>query len=40
MAYDKHAIKVRMSMDLKEKNQYKPTQFGMMKVENNLIVTL
>ncbi|XBI16429.1 hypothetical protein VPH35_058686 [Triticum aestivum] len=32
MAYDKHAIKVRMSMDLKEKNQYKPTQFGMMKL--------
>ena len=27
-------------MDLKEKNQYKPTQFGMMKVENSLIVTL
>ncbi|KAE8816950.1 hypothetical protein D1007_05502 [Hordeum vulgare] len=32
MAYDQHAMNVRMNMDLKEKNQYKPTQFGMMKL--------
>ncbi|KAE8774247.1 hypothetical protein D1007_53414 [Hordeum vulgare] len=32
MAYDQHAINVRLNMDLKEKNQYKPTQFGMMKL--------